>query len=199
MKKQLLYINGWNPKERYSSYTDFLHWIEFNPFEEKFQSWNKTLPTQLWENWEFIRAPFRDRSYADYEEWKIMFEKTFPYLRDDIVIGAGSLGGTFIIKYLYENIFPVKIKRLIFVAAALHDTKEEKLGTFSLDKSKIPSIEKQVGEIICYHSRDDDIVPFTDFEVMKTYFPNATFREFTDRRHFHLEARLPEIEEDIKK
>gem|GEM_PF-4462828 len=56
-----------------------------------------------------------------------MFEKTFPYLRDDIVIGAGSLGGCFFMKYLYENTFPVKIKRLIFIAAAIHDTDKEHL------------------------------------------------------------------------
>lgn len=101
-------------------------------------------------------------------------------------------------KYLYENTFPVKIKKTIFIAAALHDTEKERLGTFTLDKNKIPEIAKQTGEIVCYHSRDDELVPFSDFEVMKTYFPDATFREFSDKGHFYTEAELPEIIEDIK-
>ena len=197
-KRQFLYINGWNPKERFNSYYDFLHSLEYNPFEEVFLSWNKTLGKKLWDEWEYFRAPFQERGYADYQAWKIMFEKMFPYLRDDVIIGAWSLGGTFIIKYLSENIFPVKIKRLIFVAAALHDSKQEKLGSFTLNKQTISTITSQIGEIIVYHSRDDSIVPFSDFEMMKVYFPEATFREFTDKGHFYLEAELPEIIEDIK-
>ena len=197
MKNQFLYINGWVPKENFDSYYDYLHSLEFNPYEEKFQSWNKTLGEYLWDDWEYFRAPFVERWYADYEAWKIMFEKTFPYLRDNIVLGAGSLGGCFLMKYLYENTFPVKIKRIIFVAAALHDTPKERLGSFTLDKNKISTISQQVDEIVCYHSRDDDLVPFSDFEVMKTYFPNAVFREFTDKGHFYKEERLLEIEKDI--
>jgi len=199
MKKQFLYINGWVPKENFNSYYDFLHTLEFNPYEEKFQSWNKTLWDYLWDDWEYMRSPFRERGYSDYEAWKIMFEKTFQYLRDDVVVWAGSLGGCFIMKYLYENTFPVKIKRLIFVAAALHDTELERLWTFKLDKEKIPTIVSQVDDIVCYHSTDDHMVPFSDFLQMKEYFPNATFREFNDRGHFYKEERLPEIEEDIKK
>ena len=84
------------------------------------------------------------------------------------------------------------------MAAALHDTQKERLGSFRLDAQKIPTIISQVKDIKVYHSRDDDIVPFSDFEIMKTYFPTATFREFSDRGHFYLESELPEIEEDIK-
>ena len=199
MKKQFLYINGWVPKENFDSYYDFLQSLEFNPYEEKFKSWNKTLWEYLWDEWEYMRAPFRERWYSDYQAWKIMFEKTFPYLRDDIVIWAGSLWWCFIMKYLYENTFPVKIKRLIFVAAALHDTELERLGSFKLDKKKIPTIVSQVDDIVCYHSTDDDMVPFSDFLEMMKYFPDAIFREFNDRWHFYKESRLPEIEDDIKK
>jgi len=199
MKKQFLYINWWVPKENFDNYYDFLQSIDFNPYAEKFQSWNKTLWEYLGDDWEYMRAPFKERWYSDYEAWKIMFEKTLPYLRDDIVIGAWSLWWTFIIKYLYENKFPVKIKRLIFIAAALNDSDIEKLGTFHLNKEKIANIISQVGNMIVYHSTDDDIVPFSDFLEMKKYFPTATFREFTDKWHFYKEARLPEIEEDIKR
>ena len=176
MKKQFLYINGWVPKENFASYYDFLHSLEYNPYEERFLSWNKTLDTYLGDDWEYFRAPFQERWYADYEAWKIMFEKTFPYLRDDIVIGAGSLWWAFFLKYLSENTFPIKIKRVIFIAAAVRDTELEKLWTFVLDDDIVPVVASQIWEIVCYHSKDDDIVPFSDFEVMKRYFPDAIFR-----------------------
>ena len=198
MKKQFIYINWWVPKENFDSYYDYLNSLEYNPYQEKFLSWNKTLWDYLWDNWEYLRVPFVERWFADYKAWKIMFEKTFPYLRNDIVIWAVSLWWTFIIKYLIENDFPVKIKRLIFVAAALNDSKQEKLGSFSLDKSKISQIQNKIWEIICYHSLDDELVSYSDFEELKTYFPDATFREFSNKWHFYMEERLTEIEDDIK-
>jgi len=200
MKQQVVFITWATPKENYGSYYEYLeHKIDYNPYEEEFQNWNKTLWEYLGEDYEYLRSPSCDIKFADYTAWKIVFEKMFPYLRDNVIIATTSLGSCFIMKHLYENTFPVKIKKLIFVAAALHDTDSEMLGSFTLDKEKIPLIQNQVSDIICYHSTDDDIVPFSDFAVMKAYFPNAMFREFHDRGHFYKEERLPEIEEDIKK
>ena len=199
MKNQFLYINGWVPKENFRDYYDFLQKLKYTPFEETFLSWNKTLGEKLWETWEYFRAPFRERDFADYDAWKIMFEKMFPYLRDDIIIGAGSLGGTFLLKYLTEwNTIPVKIKKTFFLAAALHDSPEEILWNFSFDITKIPEIKNLLGEIFIYHSRDDHIVPFSDSQELFSYFPDATFREFTNKGHFYLESELPEILIDIK-
>jgi hypothetical protein len=47
-----------------------------------------------------LRAPLHDRDYADYESWKIMFEKMIPFFNEEISLGASSLGGAFILKYL---------------------------------------------------------------------------------------------------
>jgi len=129
-----------------------------------------------------------------------MFEKMFPYLRDEIVIGAGSLGGTFLLKYLIEEgDFPVKIKKTFFIATALHDSPEEILGNFSFDISKISHLKNILGEIFIYHSKDDTIVDFSESEELFSYLPQATFRKFIDRGHFYLEAELPELEEDIRR
>jgi len=66
-----------------------------------------------------------------------MFEKSIPFFRDDIIFVSGSQGSTFIFKYLIENPFHFRIKKIFFLAAALHDTPPEKLGTFEFDISKI--------------------------------------------------------------
>ncbi len=199
-KQQVIFITWATPKENYSSYYHYLEKkIKYNPYEPPFLNWNKKLWEYLWEDFEYLRSPSCNEKFADYEAWKILFEKMFPYLREDVIIATTSLGSTFIIKYLYENKLPVKIKRLIMVAAALRPTEQERLGTFALDTDKIPMIASQMGDLICYHSTDDDCVPFSDFLKLQEYFPEATFREFNDRWHFFLEERLPEIEEDIKK
>jgi hypothetical protein len=43
MKQQFIYINGGEPKENFLSYHDMLRGMKYNPREEKFLSWNKTL------------------------------------------------------------------------------------------------------------------------------------------------------------
>ena len=199
MKKQLVFINWWTPKENFSSYYEYLRGIEYDPYEEKVDSWNKTLGLYLWEDWEYLRAPVPEKGFADYEAWKICFEKMFPYLKGDICIVATSLWGSFILKYLSEEKgISFSIRKLILVAAALSDSPLEKLGSFSIDKMKLSRIKNFAREIICYHSRDDEIVSFSDFLELKSIFPSATFQEFSDRWHFYHLERLPEIEEDLK-
>lgn len=207
MKQQVLYVNGWVPKENYESYEDFLSGLEYNPYEEKFLSWNKTLGEYLWEDWECLRAPFREREYADYTEWKVMFEKVLPYLRQDLCIWAGSLGWTFILKYIWENdgiLHPetgkkIRIKKIFFIAPAIADTHAEKLGSFSFDLEQVyPRIQRWCEEIYIYHSKDDPVVPFEQALALNNYLPEAIFREFEDKGHFYKELRLPELEADLK-
>lgn len=70
-----------------------------------------------------------------------MFEKMLPYIRDNFIIVATSLGGTFILKYMIETGFPASrnltISKIFFLAAVLHDSEQEKLGSFSFDTSRL--------------------------------------------------------------
>lgn len=207
MKQQFLYINGGVPKENYSSYIDFLNTIEYDPYAEKFKSWNKTLWEHLWDEWEYLRAPFRERQYADYMEWKIMFEKLIPFMRDELCIWAGSLGATFIMKYIWENdgIYnsrswkKIHIKKLFLIAAGIADTPQEKLGSFHFDLEKTyHKVSRWCEQIYIYHSSDDPLVPFQQSLELKQYFPEAIFREFDDRGHFYKEERLLELEQDLQ-
>ncbi len=202
MKQQVVFITWATPKENYDSYYAYLDKkIKYNPYEPPFLNWNKTLWEYLGEDFEYMRSPSCKEKYADYEAWKILFEKMFPYLRDDVIIATTSLGSCFIIKYLYENTLPVKIKKLLCVAAAIHHTEHERLWSFKLDHEKMPTITSQIWaeNIYFYHSTDDQCVDFSDFIRLQEYFPDANFKQFDDRWHFFLEERFPEIEEDIKK
>jgi predicted alpha/beta hydrolase family esterase len=181
--------------------------LEYNPHEVKFLSWNKTMWEKLWDDWEYLRAPLHDRDFADYEAWKIMFEKMIPYFTDEILHWASSLWGAFILKYLWENDWildpksgkKIKIKKLFLIAAAIEDTKYEVLGSFSFDIEQVYTrVSRWSQEIFIYHSLDDHIVPYEQSLKLNSFFPEATFREFHDRGHFYLEAEFPELVEDIK-
>jgi len=207
MKKQFIFINGWEPKENFESYHDMLRKLEYNPYEEKFLSWNKTLWEKLWDDWEYLRAPLHDRDYADYEAWKIMFEKMLPFMNWEIYLWASSLGWAFIIKYLWENdgIFDpksgkkIKIKKIFFIAAAIEETPREVLWSFAFNIEELYTrVSRWCERIYIYHSHDDDVVPFEQWLKLNSFFPEAIFREFYDKGHFYNQVELPEILEDIK-
>ncbi len=206
MKQQFIFINGGEPKENFESYHDMLRKLEYNPYEENFLSWNKTLWKKLWENWEYLRAPLHDRDFADYEAWKIMFEKMIPYFNSEIYLWASSLGWAFILKYIWENDGildsrtwkKIKIKKLFMLAACIENTPKETLWSFAFDLEQVYSrVSRWCDMIYIYHSHDDQVVPFEQSLKLNSYFPEAIFQEFYNKGHFHREAELPEIIEDI--
>lgn len=199
MKQQVVFINGAVPKENYDSYAHFLKSAEYDPFHENFKNWNKVLGDTLGDEYEYLRSPSSEIKFADYAAWKIMFEKMFPFLRDDMILATTSLGSTFILKYIGENEFPVRIKKLFFIAPAIADTPDEKLWSFSINIDTIyHRISRWTDMIYIYHSRDDAMVPFEQWLELKSYFPEAIFREFEDKGHFYMESEIPEIIQDIK-
>ncbi len=200
MKQQVIFFPWAVPKENWDSYYDFLWNIEYDPYEEKLLNWNKTLWKELWDEYEYLRVPYGEIKFADYTAWKIMFEKLLPFIRENPIIVSTSLGSSFILKYIWENEFPRKIKKLFLIAPAIHDTPQEKLGTFWLNIEDIYyKVSRWAEKIYIYHSRDDDLVPFEQSLHLATFFPEATFRDFDDRGHFFLEEKILELEEDIQR
>jgi predicted alpha/beta hydrolase family esterase len=129
---------------------------------------------------------------AKYIEWKIWFEKFFPFLKDDIILIGHSLGAIFLTKYLAENLLPSSIVQLHLVA-----------GVFGCDGGfdilgKLDSIEKQCNQIFIYHSKDDFVVDFEDGKKYAQALPGAKFLIFEDKGHF-LQSDFLELVENIEK
>jgi predicted alpha/beta hydrolase family esterase len=126
---------------------------------------------------------------ANYTAWKIWFERHFDFIHDQTptVIGH-SLGCTFLLKYLSENKFPKQIKQLHLVAPWVNNDIKvlplERVASFAFDINKINVLEKMAEEIHIWHSEDDDVVPFSDSEMINKKLPKATLHRFTDRKHF---------------
>ena len=199
MKQQVVFLSWGIPKENYTSYYEFLESQDFDPYLKKDKNRKYFLAEHLWETYEYYIVPFPDKEFADYEAWKIVFEKTMTYMSDEIILVATSLWWSFITKYLSENHCNIKISKLIMLAPAIYDSKNYVLGSFLPNILKFENILKQCENITIYHSTDDYSVPFSDSEKYLKFFPNATFRKFTDKWHFYKEMRIIELEDDIKK
>ncbi len=196
MPKQIIIIHGGEAFATHEEYLDYLKNREVT--REYFyprKNWKNNLSKELGADWEILipRMPCQDN--AKYAEWKIWFERLFPFVEDGTILLGGSLGGIFLAKYLSENKFPKKVKALFLVAAPHSDME----GSVSFDlKKPLKNIEEQCDNIHLYQNQDDPLVSFAEAEKYQKELPEAKLHIFKDRGHF-LQEHFPEIVEDIKK
>ncbi|HRY36280.1 MAG TPA: alpha/beta hydrolase [Candidatus Magasanikbacteria bacterium] len=199
MKKQIIVIHGGDSFNSYKQYFSNLKNIKIN-FEKMFRKgWKDGLPKMLGKNYQVIMPSMPNKSNARFEEWKIWFEKLFPFLNREVVLVGHSLGASFLLRYLSENKFPKKIKATFLVSAPYQQKgMRTDLGDDFRFGQDMSLLIKQSPRLVFYQSQDDKVVPVSDFEKFKDLFPGACFVEFKDRGHFGQEN-FPEIVRDIKK
>jgi predicted alpha/beta hydrolase family esterase len=196
MKKQIVVIHGGDTFESHEEYMKFLkEWvINFRDYLNPVSDWKKKLASQLGNGFEVILPNMPNKTNARFDEWKIWFEKFIPFLEDGVILIGHSLGGAFLSKYLTENKFPKNIGAVFLVSACFGDH----LPFYKAADFHVPDkLDSQTDKIFLYHSKDDPVVPFSDLEMFKQAFPNATVRVFEDRGHFNQEQ-FPELVEDIR-
>lgn len=196
MKQQVVFIHWWESKENYKDFNEYLEKLKYKPFEEKKKKWKNTLSDDLGTNFELFDPLMPNKDFADYKEWKIMFEKIFPYINNNIILIWHSLWWTFLVKYLNENDFPVKIKKILIIAWAFRDDDKEILWNFNFDKNLI-NFKKYEDLINFYHSTDDLIVSINDVEDFRKLLPNSEYKIYNNKFHF-IDENFPELIEDIK-
>lgn len=208
MKKQIIFIWGWEAKENYKNFADYLEKFEYNPYEEKRKKWTDFFAKNLWEDFEVLRLPMPQKYFADYCEWKVIFEKVFPYLKKEVIFVWHSLWWSFLVKYFNElplssghlpqgtlswassiHLVPQwgrlteKIKKIFLLAPAFKDCPQETIWSFNFDH-KLENLQNFSEKITILHSKDDFVVPFSDFLDFKKALPKAEFIEFKDKNHF---------------
>ncbi len=203
--RQILHIHGGETYKNYEMYFEYLKKYPFDleKFEKKKTDWVKHLQKDLGDDFHVIQPMMPNPRNAKYAEWKIWLEKLFPYLENNIILTCKSLGGTFWIKYLSENKFPVTISQLHLVATPFDNDSPlswngEKYDLIDFLPSKdLSLIEKQVDEIFIHHSKDDPLVPFEMSKKIATALPSAIKLDYCNRGHFSIEQ-FPEILKLIK-
>lgn len=195
MKKQVVIIHGGDTFETYEEYLNFLrgYEIDVERYKSDKSDWKPWLRRRLGSGYEIVLPIMPNKTNAQFGEWKIWFEKFFPYLNDEVILIGHSLGGTFLAKYLSENQFPKKIKA-VFLVGAVYDLDSE---DYSLVSFVLPEkLNLQTENTMIYHSKDDPVVSFSALEQFKKALPHAQTRIFEDRGHFNQEE-FPELAEDI--
>lgn len=202
MKKQIFIVHG---GESYGTEKQYIadlrrQRIDIDDYLKPHpKKWKETLAKRLGKSFEVIYPEMPGNRWNNkYPEWKIWFEKFFPYLKDDIILVGHSLGGIFLAKYLAENRFPKKVRATILVAAPFASglKRGKPLADFSLPKS-LKRLDDQGGDISIYQSKDDPIVPFSDAKRYKKALPSALLVPFDDKGHFSV-VDFPELVRHIR-
>lgn len=193
--KQVLIIHGGNSYLSPDEYHAALMTEELS-YEQLFkqQKWKDWLADVLTDR-DVLLPDFPNKQNAQYEEWKIYFEKLIPFFQDDISLIGYSLGAMFLAKYLNESPLDKKVRRIILVSASHSDDSVEGVGSFcvSLAKNLVASSD----EIHLFHSKDDPICPFEEFQKFQSDLPEAKTHIFEDRGHF-FQPTFPELLEVLK-
>jgi uncharacterized protein len=199
MKHQVIVIHGADAYRMREEYLDFLRTfqIDFEALRSGKKGWKDGLGKTLGNDFEVIAPRMPNKENARFEEWKIWFEKLIPFLNPRVTLVGHSMGGIFIAKYLSENTPPFTVDASFLVAPPFdEETSPEALADFNFS-SDLTGFAARGGRIHIYQSKDDDVVPFADFEKYREALPGAEFRVFEDRGHFRQET-FPELVADIR-
>jgi len=198
MKNQILYIHGGTIFEQQKDYLGFLKNRKISVNRRKWK--DGYLDKKLGKNFQVIRPQMPLRENAKYDEWKIHFERYFPYLKDNIILMGFSLGGIFLAKYLSENKFPRKVLSVYLIGAPFNIglmVKEESLGKFKL-RSDLSLIEKNTQNLYLLFSKDDNVVPLSHAEKYRQKLKNAHFIILKNMNGHFRTSEFPEIIERIR-
>lgn len=198
MKKQVVVIHGGGTYKTYKEYIVYLRSLKIDLDSYRRKEWKDSLSDRLGKGFEVFLLKMPNPTNAQYNEWKILFNKIARLLENNVILIGHSLGGVFLAKYLSENKFPKKILASILVAAPYgqKDIKEF-LGDFVVSNN-LKKFRKQGGKIFLYHSKDDPIVPYINLGKYQKALPEAVVKVFKNREHFS-QTEFPELVEEIKK
>lgn len=198
MKKQVLYIHG---GEAFKNREDFLNYLRTVPLrdvlpgQERPKRWADTLATDLGRDYEVYAPSMPNSKNADYEAWKIWFERYLALVADGVVLVGWSQGAWFLAKYLAENEPMVRVAALFLLAgpSALMDEVGGDNPEWAFDIAALRSrLEKGGVDTYIFHSKDDPVVPFSHALAYAQALPGATGVFFLDKGHF-LVPELPEL------
>jgi hypothetical protein len=195
--KKIIAIHGGSCWASYDEYLADLKESKFDPERLMSKGWKDNLQDALGGGFEVLNPEMPNWWNAHYEEWKIWFEKVMGYAKEaDAVIGH-SLGGIFLSKYLSENDPPKGMKAAFLVAAPFKTlAKDADFGDFLLPDD-VKKLDKLGKRLHIYHSEDDPVVDFSNFNEYAKALPDASTKVFKDRSHF-IGSEFPEIVAEIR-
>lgn len=134
----------------------------------------------------YPRMPNEDE--PEYDRWKIQIEKDLSMLKGETILVGHSAGGSVLLRYLSEEWMRNTITGLFLIAPPYDESVLQEDASSKLH---------QIPSIFFYHSRDDEIVPFSHLIHYAEKLPKATIRKFNGRGH-QFDNDLSEVVKDIE-
>ncbi len=197
-KTQIFVIHG---GMTFKNKRDYIDWLKNRTISmEKRERWSDGyLEKNLGKEFDIIRPRMPLQDNAKYVDWKIFFERHFPYFRNNIILIGSSLGGIFLAKYLSENKFPKRIRATFMICPPYDNTVEgeDLVGGFKLGRD-LSLIEKNSKKTYLMFSRDDSSVPVAHAEKYRKKLKCSEIIIYESKNgHFKI-SEFPEIVKIIK-
>ena len=196
-KPQIFFIHGGTTFETREGYLDYLKNKEIKI--DKHLKWSRAyLDEKLGTTFDIIRPIMPLKEDAKYEDWKIFFERHFPFLNDNIILIGSSLGGIFLAKYLSENKFPKKILATYLVAPPFDNSieGEDLVGGFELGDD-LTGLKESSEKLKLLFAKEDPCVPVDHAEKYKEKLDEENIEIYDHiEGHFSV-SEFPEIVEMI--
>lgn len=198
MKTNVLVIHGGDTFPSQNDFVAHLKEVEIDLNRMKpSRRWKDVFVEDLGTQFEvfFPRMPLADN--ADYELWKLWFERILQTLGGvDVVIGH-SLGAMFLIKYYSEETLEKPISALYLLAPEYFGVQKEGHVPTTFDlRDDISEVTKNAQKVVFFHSQDDPVVPFENMAVFQKLLPDAVFKSFSNKGHFNVES-FPELVTEV--
>lgn len=177
MKKQILFLHSAGPQGKHEGSSDLVAWLR----KELSHDYNVHYPIMP------------DPDNPEYEAWRKKTEEELNKTDDGVILVGHSLGGSILLKQLSEHPFKKKIAGLFLVATPFWGEGMEEYMLEDNFTSKLPDIPVT----ILYHSRHDEIVPFSHVGTYAKKMPKAFVRELRGDEHAFTDG-IPELASDIK-
>jgi len=199
MKQTVLAIHGGHHYESHDAYLEYwktreIHFDRMVPSD----NWKNHLQEELGDDYTVLLPSMPSSDNAQYDEWKLWYERILSELDCSLILVGHSLGAMFLSKYYSEH-EPAHSVHGLFLVSGRYDGPDDDLypDTSFTIKAPLDVLTKRAEHVVFFHSSDDPVVPYQSFEQYQKLVPDATFHSFTDRHHF-IGPSFPEIVAEIQ-
>lgn len=142
-----------------------------------------SLERALGAGWEVHYPRMPDEENCPYPAWKAEIDARLASMKGPVALVGHSIGGSVLLKYLCDRRSPPRLTGLFVVAAPYWGADP----SWRWDELALPAdaAVRLAGDwpLVLYHSRDDEVVPFSHLARYAAKLPRATVREYEGRGH----------------
>ncbi|WP_164670724.1 RBBP9/YdeN family alpha/beta hydrolase [Virgibacillus doumboii] len=181
MKKQILFIHSAGPQGMHEGSSDLIAYLQKN----------------LGDKCNLLYPEMPDPEDPKYRPWKEQLEREIALLDNEVILIGHSLGAAVLLKYLSEEKFRPSISGLFLIASPYWGKDNDwQFEEFTLADNFTENLPK-ISQLVIYHSRNDEIVPFAHLEHYAKALPQAVTHVVEGADHA-FSSGLPELVDDIK-